>query len=100
MDFPASGVGRQPQVSLRARPPTSPNHLFGASLRRHRLHGLEFVAADEIHAREHPFQLFAQPRLDLALKARKRAESPGGNAGDVVKKPVLALHRLISAAAV
>src|SRR6516225_7651044 len=66
--------------------------LLGAGLGGHRLDRFEFVAADEIHSCEHLFELLAQPRFDLGLDARKRAQRARRNARDIVEKPVLALH--------
>src|SRR3974377_1367192 len=70
--------------------------LLGASLGRHRLDCFEFVAADQIHAREHPFELLAQPRFDFALDPGKRAQRACRNPRQLVEEAVLALHRLTS----
>jgi len=43
--------------------------LLGAGLGRHRLDRFEFVAADEIHPREHLFELLPQSRFDLGPNA-------------------------------
>src|SRR4029077_12298383 len=66
--------------------------LLGSGLGGHCLDGFEFVAADEIHAREHPFELIAQPRFDLCLDSRQRPQGSRGDACEIVEKAVLALH--------
>src|SRR5206468_7561290 len=66
--------------------------LLGSSLGSHCFDCFELVAAYEIHAREHPFELIAQPRLDLGLDPRQRPEGARGNAREIVEKSVLALH--------
>src|SRR5215469_13608031 len=66
--------------------------LLGAGLGRHRLDRFEFVTADEVHSREHPFELLAQPRFDFGLDPRQRPQRAGGDAREIVEKPVLALH--------
>src|SRR6516165_7116118 len=66
--------------------------LLRASLGRHRLDRFEFVAADEVHSREHPFELLAQPRFDFGLNPRERPQRAGSDAREIIEKPVLALH--------
>src|ERR1700737_3386711 len=66
--------------------------LFGSGLGGHCFDSFEFVAANEIHAREHPFELIAQPRFYLGLDPRQGAQSTRGDAREIIEKPVLALH--------
>src|SRR5271157_6000059 len=86
-DFPASRAPRELRVAIPVRLSALPDLLLGAGVGRHRLDRFELVAAHQVHAGEDPFQLFAQPRLDLALDPRKRPHRTRGNAGEIVEKP-------------
>jgi hypothetical protein len=71
--------------------------LLGTRLGRHRFDRLELVAADEIHAGQHSFELLSDAGLDLAPHTGERTHRPRGNPREIVKKPVLGLHRSSSA---
>src|SRR5688572_26679034 len=64
--------------------------LFFTGLCRHRLHRFELLAADQIHAGQHPLELVAKTRLDLAAHSGQRADRAGGDPRHVVEESVLA----------
>src|SRR5438309_838585 len=81
------------QTRLQRRDSLQQHLLLFARLGGHRLDRLELLAADQIHAGEHPLELLAQPRFDLAAHPGQGADRAGGDPRHVVEKPVLALHR-------
>ena len=60
--------------------------LFRARLGGHGLDRIEFLAGNQIHARENPFELIAQPSLDLAAHARGHAKRPGCHPGKIIEQ--------------
>src|SRR5690242_8623747 len=63
-----------------------------ARLRGHRLHRVELLAPDEMHAAENALELVAQPRFDLAPHPGQGSKRPGRDAREIVDEAVLSLH--------